>query len=200
MRHKKGSLLTAGVFLVTALALVLAPAWAKKPARSVVPLAEDVFTWQLNDPTVVDPPEVSETDEGILVTGYAIEAAASASEDSAPLTRGKFRLALTIFRPKVDMPGQKAGVWYLRGSWTLNEESPNPKARRARHGPGILKGDLSAELSFNPLTHSGAVNARVRLPMSHQGGAWGRGQGTFTGNELFAGQMSVKLDRRLAAN
>jgi hypothetical protein len=64
----------------------------------------------------------------------------------------------------------------------------------------VLKGDLSAKSSLNPLTDLGALNARTRLVLSHRGGAWRSGQGTLTRSELFVGQTSVKLDRRLPTN
>lgn len=199
MRHKK-PLMMAGVFLVLTLALLLAPALAKKQVASEVPLVEEVFTWQLSNARVVSSPQVGETPEGILITDYIVEAVVASQEEFAPVTQGKFRLTATVFSPKADMVGQRAGYWYLRGTWTVTEESTDPKALKARYGPGVVKGSLSAELSFNPLTQVGAVTAQVRLPMLPQGGRWGSGEGIFSGSELLNGEMTVTLNRRLAAN
>jgi hypothetical protein len=152
------------------------------------------ITWQITAARVVNPGATASGAQGTVTNGYEIEAEAG-SEGAAPIPKGTFRLTLSIFSPGQDQPGQKAGLWYLRGSWSLADKNLPPQAAKARHSRGVIKGELTGELPFNPALSSGSVHAQVRMPMSPQAGGWGKGRGAFKGNEKFEGQLDLVLER-----
>jgi hypothetical protein len=147
------------------------------------------LTWNLHNGRVVQYGTTMEIAEGSLTTGYTIEALAL--REGSTSADEKFLLTLTVFSPRQDRLGQKAGRWYLRGSWSITEEQAKPEERRTRYGPGEAKGTLTAELSFNPITEAGIIHGRIR--MSRLARAGGNGAGTFQGNQLFEGKLSISL-------
>jgi hypothetical protein len=172
--------------------LVFCPAlFAKQPSRSV-PAKGAPFGWELSGATVVESGKTEKIKEGTLISGYTIQAQAAGMRN-APVKNGVFRLTLTAFSPRFDLPGQKAGFWYVQGQWTITDETANPKLRQVRHNPAVIKGTLSAKLTADPRTYHGPVAAEVRVPRMADGA--GRGQGTLQGDELFEGTLSLVLRR-----
>jgi hypothetical protein len=140
----------------------------------------------------VDQGKVTELPEGTLVTGYTIKGAA-VPRGSAPVKRGAITLIMSMFAPRQDLPGQKAGQWQVRGKWTITGYKASEAARKARHSPEVVKGTLTATLPFNPATTHGIVDAQVKLPHLAAGG--GNGRGAFRGNERFEGNLDLALQR-----
>ena len=153
------------------------------------------ISWQITAAKVLNPGTTATGTQGIVTNGYEIEAEAGSEDEAAPIRKGIFHLTLSIFSPGQDRPGQKAGLWYLRGNWSLADKNLPPQAAKARHSRGVIKGELTGELPFNPALSPGNVNAQVRVPMSPQAGGWGKGKGTFKGNEKFAGQLDLSMER-----
>ncbi len=146
--------------------------------------------WGLTNARVVDPGKTMILPEGTLTSGFTIEAMAIA-RTNAPVSSGKFLLTLSAFLPSKDMPGQKAGRWYVRGTWSI--ANANAALGKARYRPGLVKGDLLAELTFNPATQLGAFSAQVRVPGGPINGTWSSGQGTLSLNNRFDGQLYLTL-------
>lgn len=159
---------------------------------------EAVTGWQLTEARVIQPGQTAENAEGTLTTGFTVEANASGT-GAVPVEKGTFLLTASFFTPRTDMPGQKAGMTYVHGNWTITDRQAPVEARKARHSAGVVKGLLNAELPFNPSTARGAVRAQIQLPMS-PAGKWRRGSGTFTGDETFAGEISMTIERLREAN
>jgi len=42
---------------------------------------------------------------------------------------------LSSFSPAADMPGQKAGTWYVQGKWSITNEKASAAEKKARHSP-----------------------------------------------------------------
>ncbi|MEW6519822.1 MAG: hypothetical protein AB1461_10450 [Thermodesulfobacteriota bacterium] len=154
-----------------------------------------MFSWQLQDAEVVSRGETLTSSTGILTKGYVVEALAVTSQGKAPVRTGRYTVDVTAFSPAKDLPGQKAGVWYVRGTWTLTDQTADEEELKAHHNPGTIKGFLDAELPFNPLTDGGAFDAQVRVPMAPGAAGWAAGDGTFTGNERFEGTLNLNLKK-----
>jgi hypothetical protein len=146
------------------------------------------IVWQITNARVIDPGQTTSSDEGILTTGYTIEAKAKTTSKSM-LQDGNFQMVVTVFSPKTDMPGQKAGHWYLNGQWTITDAKATSSEKKARHSKSKIKGTLTADLLFNPAVKTGDIEAKVRTPMSPATGRWSQGKGTFSGNALFEGSL-----------
>ncbi len=168
MLHRK---LELNVFVVLLVLLVSASALAASPLIQRVPIVNETVIWQLTDVQVVNRGQTVATQEGILTTGYTVEATARSKEGNL-VPEGKFQLTLTAFSPHRDMPGQRAGRWYIQGDWVITDvnANENEEEAKARHSPAIVKGALLADLTFNPATEPGAFTAWSRLPMSLAGG------------------------------
>ena len=179
---------------VLAIVLVLAFAWttstlAKTKSDPVVP---EIAIWELTKASVVDPGQTVQTKQGTLTTGYTIVAKAKA-KDNKLVPEGEFRLTLSSFSPKKDLPGQKAGRWYVQGTWTITKNNADPDTVKVRHNPDFMKGDLRTELTFDPTTSQENWTAAARLPMSLAAGQWARGEGTYTVNGQFEGDLFLDL-------
>lgn len=153
------------------------------------------MTWQLMDAQVVSSGHTMNTDKGQLVEGYVIEARALAEHGGLLVQEGTYTLNLTAFQPQEALPGQEAGLWYLRGSWTLTDDQTEPAMRKTRHNPATINGFIVAELPFNPLSEAGLFDAEVKVPMAPGAAGWAAGNGTFSGNEKFEGTLSVNFNR-----
>ncbi len=158
--------------------------------------ATEESSWQLSGAKVIRTGEISEIDDGTITNGYTVESDAIAQGGGALIPKGKFKMMATVFSPKKDKPGQQAGRWYLRGSWSITGESTGQPMTKARHAPTTIKGDLTADLSFNPATTQGSVEAQVKMPKMPVGSRLGAGNGTFSGNERFEGNLSLTLTPR----
>lgn len=173
--------------------LMLTPLMTAESLCGQKAVVQEEVSWQLTNPVVVEAGQTRQNENGTLTTGYKVQATAAAV-GAAPVRNGTFLLNATVFSPKEDMPGQKAGMHYVTGTWSITDDKAQARARQARHSAAKIQGRLDAELSFNPARTPGPVNAQVRLPMSPLG-KWSRGEGSFSGNEKFAGEISVTLDR-----
>lgn len=169
---------------------------------AAAPAGEDAFveeriTWTLSNARVVKKGRTAAIREGILMNGYTIEADAVALERGNLSPEGTFRLTLAGFQPDWDILGRRAGsTWHVRGQWTITDDRIG-RTRKARRKYGVLKGDLVADLSFNPARKPGAVGAFVRLPVPAGGDRWAMGEGSFLGNERFEGTLSMTFRRLL---
>jgi hypothetical protein len=152
--------------------------------------------WQLTETVVIDPGTTVKISEGVLTTGYTVEAVAKASSDQAPVQDGTFRLTMTVFSPDDDMPGQKAGRWYVRGLWTVVDSAAKSTDVNRRHSPDAVRGLLSTELSFNPATTKSAFAADFLMPMSLNKGRWAKGEGTFFFDEQMEGSAKMAVESR----
>ena len=135
--------------------------------------------WEISKTVVVSEGSTVSTKEGILTTEYTIQGTARNTTADTPIRKGVFSLTLSVFSPAQDMPGQKAGNWYLQGDWSIVDRQATRESRKARHSPAAVKGKLSATLPFNPVITQGAIETTVNLPMSPGGGRWSSGKGTF---------------------
>lgn len=155
------------------------------------PLTPGEFAWQLTHARVLSPGVTTRVPVGILTDGYVVEAVATATTAETPVALGRFEISVSAFQPARDMPGQKAGVWYVRGNWAVMDEQASDEEKAARHSPSIVRGGLSAELPFNPASTTGTLDAAVSLPASPDGGRWARGDGAFSGSQMFEGEMHI---------
>jgi hypothetical protein len=191
MLHRKIGL---NVFVILLVLLVSASALAASPLIQRAPIINETVIWQLTDVQVVNRGQTVMIPEGRLTTGYAVEATATSQEGSL-VPEGKFQLTLTAFSPRRDMPGQRAGRWYIQGDWVITDVNASEEEANARHSPAIVKGALLADLTFNPATDPDAFTAWTQLPMSPAGGRWRKGEGTFSVNERFEGDLFLALER-----
>jgi hypothetical protein len=125
------------------------------------------------------------------VTGFIVEAKAKSRLDNF-VKNGDFRLEMSVFKPKRDMPGQKAGRWYAQGEWVIDANG-NPAGVKERHKPGVARGFIKAELGFNPAAEARNWTAQAILPMSTVDTRWVRGQGTYSVNAAWDGDLYFDL-------
>jgi hypothetical protein len=170
------------------LLLVSATALALK-----TPVTQDNIIWELSKTQVIDRGQTISIKQGTLTTGYAIEAKAKAKTGDL-LAEGTFRLTLTAFKPKKDMPGQKAGYWYVQGDWTVTKKDADPASVKVRHNPDVVAGAIKAQLTFNPATQRANWTALAVLPMSLASSQWGRGEGSLTLNAAYEGDLYLHLN------
>ena len=101
-----------------------------------------------------------------MTTDYVVEAFALARTGRASVVRGAFRMTLSVFTPRVNLPGQVAGRSYVTGAWTVTNLMAPPADLLVRHNQYVVKGSLNAELAFNPLSQA------QLLPGMLQGAKW----------------------------
>jgi hypothetical protein len=177
------------VYIVVAIAVALAAmlvattSLAKRP-----PLTQEAVAWDLANVEVVDAGQVITLDEGVMTKGYTLVARARSTGGNV-VPEGQLVLKLDAFSPFADMPGQQAGLWYIRGDWSITRKNAPPESANARHSPDVVKGKIQAELGFNPAEEAGNWSALATLPMSTAAGRWGRGQGTFSLDGQGAGAL-----------
>jgi len=161
------------------------------PVARVPAIGDAVLGWQLTQARVRKAGVTTTGPQGSLTAGYVVEATARAVNPTTPIQNGTFEIELNAFSPSRDMPGQKAGVWYVQGDWRITKRGITHAEGKARHSPSLVNGSLKVDLPFNPATGSGLLSAQVRLPRAPQGGHWASGSGTFSGNERFEGVMQI---------
>lgn len=185
MKNKKKFLL---ILLVAILILAAGTsAIAAKP-----PIQDDEVVWQLTRPKVIDPGKTETIREGTLITGFIIEAKAKSRHQNL-IKNGTFRLELSAFSPKRDMPRQKAGRWYLQGRWVIDANG-NPAAVKERHKPGTAQGFIEADLDFNPTAEARNWTASAVLPMSTADARWLKGEGVYSVNAAWEGDLFLQLE------
>lgn len=184
MKHKKRLLL----ILVVAILILTAvtSAIAAKP-----PIEDDVVVWQLTKARVVDQGRTETVSEGTLITGFIVEAKAKSRHDNL-IKDGTFRLELSAFSPRRDMPGQKAGRWYVQGKWVIDANG-NPASVKERHKQGTAQGSIDADLDFNPTAESRNWTGSAFLPMSTADTRWAKGEGVYSVNAAWDGDLFLEL-------
>ncbi|HET7832271.1 MAG TPA: hypothetical protein VFK88_04830, partial [Gallionella sp.] len=160
----------AGARLVAAAGLLLAlaglhPAPAVAQEAGEAPKYGNAESWNLTSATVVDKGQTSNI-EGKLVQNFTLEAKATATNQADSLVpAGTFRLVMSAFSPASDQRGQKKGVWYVHGKWTLTDEKA-PAAGHAGPQAGVISGQINAELPFNPIATPKDWVGKIRLPIA----------------------------------
>jgi len=157
-------------------------------------IQEAVLGWELTNARVVSTGIVSDPGNGILTTDYIVEADAKSLDNITKVKKGTFRTVFSVFSPETDMPGQKAGYWYLQGNWSVTDDSATDLDKKARHTSLVLRGQLSAVLPFNPLADNGDMQAKILLPYTLAGRDGIRGQGSFSGSGQFEGMLNINAD------
>jgi hypothetical protein len=160
------------LFLFSASTL-LAQAMPNRKARPA-----QTATWVLTGAKVIDRGQT----HGNLTTGYVVEATATA-QGPARINTGKFTIRCTI-------EDKGAGQFLLRGAWDITKQGA---AKTTRHTAHSVKGLLVSKLSFNPAATAGPVEAQVDLgPRVRQAGHVSRAKGSFAGNEVFEGTLTIQ--------
>lgn len=197
MKHKKIFL----GLLVMALTLAILLVY---PSVSVAkgPLVEEgVVLWKLTKATVVDPGETALVPAdpqtgfpgGILVTGYTMEAKAR-SNSGKLVPDGTFQLILSAFKPNADYIGQKEGIWYVQGTWTIVDKRANKNAEKRRHDTYTVEGRIQTELPINPAEGLGGWSSEATVPMSLAAGQWAQGSnGVLTWGTQGKGDLYLTL-------
>lgn len=181
-----------GLLLVLVVALLILTASTSATAAKP-PIQEGVVVWQLTKANIVSQGQTSMTGEGTLTTGFIVEAMAKSRYDNL-VKNGTFRLELSLFMPKKDMPGQKAGRWYVNGKWAIDANGKPADARKNRHQPGIAQGLIQGDLDFNPITESRNWTASAILPMSTTDTRWMKGNGALSVGPAWEGDLFLQLN------
>lgn len=146
--------------------------------------------WRLTDAVVTSRGKVVAVREGILVTGYTVQATAT-SIGEGRYRRGRFELSATLFAPGATSSRQRGGPWQVNGAWEVLD--PHLSTEERGRSPYVAGGRLQAVLTFNPLEAAGMIEAALFLTSVVPAGARMVGQGTFSGNERFEGMLSWKV-------
>jgi hypothetical protein len=173
--------------------LVLGLALSATSARAQERIDAQNVGWALSTIRVVDAGTLTNAKEGALRTGIVLRANAKA-RGTAPVGAGTWTATLTSFTPAQDMPGQKAGVYYVRGEWQLRGRGASGD-HRVRHDRDLVKGMLVAELTFDPTTNAAAWNAVALMPKTTVAGKWGQGTGTIHIDTTAGGELTLALAR-----
>jgi hypothetical protein len=191
---RKNVLFAVGLGLLGALVAIAAPA-----AQS--PIQDDTVVWELTQTRVVAAgqtgilPADPETGfpGGTMITDCTLEAKAKAKSGYL-VPEGTFQLTFSAFRPKADMPPQKAGLWYVQGQWTIVDKHADSRSLQARHNPFTVTGRIHAALPFNPARGQGKWSAGVTVPMALIAGQWARGsEGSLTFDDKLEGDLYLAL-------
>jgi hypothetical protein len=165
------------------------------------PITGDTVIWELKQPRVVDPgqtivlPPDPETGfpGGVQITGYILEAKAKSRQENL-IKNGIFRLELSLFKPDADMPGQKAGRWYIQGRWTIAANSAQAATKEKHNKLGFAQGSIITDLEINPIAEPMNWTAYAVLPMSTVDKRWMKGEGVYSVNAAWEGDLFLKLD------
>ena len=151
-----------------------------------------LMEWQLSEAKVVTPGAVGTLTEGSMRSGIKIEAKAVTQTPDAIFPEGTFTITLNAFSPTVDMPGQKAGSWYLRGEWTITALNADPAMLKARYNPYSMSGMLTGTVPYDPETTLGMLEADVRLQRGGTKPRIGRmPAGSFSGTTKMEGKLTT---------
>lgn len=154
-----------------------------------------VLTWRLNQ-TEMSSSDMLRSRYGFLVPDYKVTGQAMSDTPDNPLPQGRFEFQGSVFSPLRDMPGQRAGQWYLQGKWQIVATDADPQILRIRHNPYRIEGTLRAELPANPADRPDlAVDALLTIASSLAGGRWNTGSGKVVGNGALEGELQLHVDR-----
>jgi hypothetical protein len=157
-------------------------------------LAEDQ-AWALSDVAIDEPGQPSPLADGTIVR-YVLQGAVHATS-STIVKEGSFQLIVSAFQPNHDMPGQRAGRWYIRGDWSITDAQAPPPARGQRHRRGVMAGTLVSELDANPFAATDAFTLPLHLPMTLTEAGWVLGKGTLTIHDARGdGSITLVVNRR----
>lgn len=178
------------LMLVLMATLVAGSALAKKPY-----IEQDFVIWDLSKAEVVQAAVPEENEVGVFLRGFTLEAKAK-SQGGNMVPEGVFRLSLDAFSPYADLPasGQKAGYWYVYGTWTITKKNANPEALKFKHNPEVVEGVLVAELPFDPTTGAGNWTGKAVLQTALAAGRWSRGEGSLTFLSDLDGSLFLDLE------
>lgn len=177
------------VLLASTLLVVSSANAAKKPVNP------GMVIWNLTKIKMIDPGVTTIGKQGTFIDGYTLEAQAKAKKNKGKIfPNGTFRLTLSLFSPAYDMPGQKAGLWYMQGEWSIVTTGAKPEDTKERHNAVTTSGKIKAELDFNPTEENAEWTALASLPMSTINGQWGRGEGTLSLNKKGSGDLFLNLE------
>lgn len=150
--------------------------------------------WVLDHGSVVSRGEKTVTPEGTTTTGFVVEA--SAVSTGRPRETASLTLVLSIFEPAADTAVQKRGAVYVSGVWSLGPAGvPVTSFRVAAQTPGSLRGQIVTELPGNPVTGWRGLSSPLRLPMSHSGTSWHRGEGFLELDAAFHGRIVLNISQ-----
>lgn len=157
--------------------------------------APETTDWRVSSTRIAAPGELKSAREGTLRSGMMIEGRAETTAAAAPFAAGTFRIKLSAFSPRTDLPGQKKGRWYLHGDWTIIADDIDPQALKARYSPYTLSGVFNAELREDPLRYKGPLSGDIRLQRAATAARSGRSslQSRFTGETPMNGLFSLPL-------
>lgn len=170
--------------LVVAMAFVGAASLLAQPVAAQPAMAA---TWQLSNGAQVHQGapihqgKVKQSQQGQVTAGITVHGDAVAN-GPAPIASGKFSVRYSIH--------ENAGKFILRGVWRISKAG----AVKAVHSTSdSLKGTLYAELTFNPATTPGEIQAKVTInPTRRHGGKTAKANGTFTGDQNFNGILTIR--------
>lgn len=177
------------VLLASAVLVVSSANAAKKP------VTPGMVIWSLTKIKVIDSGQTITGPQGTFINGYVIEAQAKAKKNQGKVfPNGTFRLTLSLFSPAYDMPGQKAGMWYVQGEWSVVTAGAKPEETQERHNAVTITGKIKTELEFNPIAEKSEWTALASLPMAPIDGQWARGDGTLSLNKKGSGDLFLDLE------
>lgn len=110
--------------------------------------------WSISEAYVAHPGRTAVITEGTLQDGFVIKAIVT-NPDYPNFTKGILEIQMSAFSPAKDMPGQKAGKWYIHGEWKITDANATAEVTQYRYGPHTFKGVINLELDYNPLTKEG---------------------------------------------
>jgi len=189
MRNKTIPIIVIAFVLLVSVTLLVTTVGAKKTLTN-----QEMVIWELTKTEVVDPGTLQNASEGYYLTGYTIEGKAK-SKGGNVIPDGYFRMTMEVFSPNEDMGSQKAGFWYVTGTWTITKKNADPESLKVKHNPDKAEGMLFAELPFDPSNGVGNWTGKAVLPMALAAGNWSRGEGSLTFGENLEGDLFLPLER-----
>lgn len=177
---------------MVALLLLALPLFTASVVAGPATLVEQAVGWQITDTRVVAAGTTTQLAQGTYTENFVIEGVAKA-HIGRYLPDTIFRLTLSAFSPKNDMPGQPAGKWYVQGEWTLTARDADPQALLVRHNPYVVTGTFKTVLDYNPAAVRTKWTAAAELPMAQFLSRWARGEGSLTFDESLQGALFLDL-------
>lgn len=157
-------------------------------------LAKDL-AWTLSNIVIDHPGRASTLATGNIIR-YVLRGSAN-STSGTNIKEGAFQLIVSAFQPSHDMPGQRAGRWYIRGDWSITDAQAPTPMRGQRHRRGVLAGTLVSEMDANPFTATRAFTLPLNLPMTLTDSGWMNGKGMLAIDDTQGnGTMTLVVNRR----
>ena len=169
------------------------------PAQAIptagAPGGAATYVWQLTNLRLT-PAKVIELPTGTLAETYLLVGATTAPTNTL-IKEGNFQLVLSAFWPKQDLPGQPAGKWYVKGTWTITDPTVPTPVVRQRQPPGVVTGMLVTTLDHDPTQSGASLTLPITLPLSRVNGVWSKGTGTLhLDPDRGGGSLTLVLERR----